>query len=101
MPYAPFDLFAFARPGPLNDMLIDRGMLLPWWTDRQLLVAFFRPLASLTHVDRRVAMASLRAPDAPAQRRLVCAFAGRRVGGVPSLRRARVARGMRVPALCD
>jgi hypothetical protein len=50
MPYAPFDLFAFARPGPLNDMLIDRGMLLPWWTDRQLLIAFFRPLASLTHV---------------------------------------------------
>ena len=50
MPYAPFDLFAFARPGAFNDMLIDRGMLLPWWTDRQLLIAFFRPLASLTHV---------------------------------------------------
>ena len=50
MPHAPLDLFAFARPGPLNDMLIDRGMLLPWWTDRHLLIAFFRPLASLTHV---------------------------------------------------
>jgi hypothetical protein len=50
MPYAPLDLFAFARPGSLNDMLIDRGMLLPWWTDRQLLIAFCRPLASLTHV---------------------------------------------------
>jgi hypothetical protein len=50
IPYAPFDLFAFARPGPLNDALIDRGMLLPWWTDPQLRIAFFRPLASLTHV---------------------------------------------------
>jgi hypothetical protein len=50
LPYAPFDLFEFARPGARNDMLIDRGMLLPWWTDRQLLIAFFRPLASLTHV---------------------------------------------------
>ena len=50
VPYAPFDLFAFARPGPLNDVLIDRGLLLPWWTDPQLLVAFFRPLSSLTHV---------------------------------------------------
>jgi hypothetical protein len=50
LPYAPFDLFAFARPGPLNDVLIDRGMLLPWWTDSRLLIAFFRPLASLTHV---------------------------------------------------
>ena len=50
IPYAPFDLFAFARPGALNDVLIDRGLLLPWWTDPQLLVAFFRPLSSLTHV---------------------------------------------------
>jgi hypothetical protein len=50
IPYAPFDLFAFARPGGLNDVLIDRGLLLPWWTDPQLLVAFFRPLSSLTHV---------------------------------------------------
>jgi hypothetical protein len=50
IPYAPFDLFAFARPGGLNDALIDRGMLLPWWTDRALLIAFFRPLSSLTHV---------------------------------------------------
>lgn len=50
LPYMPLDLFVFARPGPLNDVLIDRGMLLPWWTDPDLLVAFFRPLASLTHV---------------------------------------------------
>jgi hypothetical protein len=50
IPYAPFDLFAFARPGQLNDTLIDRGMLLPWWTDPALLIAFFRPLSSLTHV---------------------------------------------------
>jgi hypothetical protein len=50
IPYAPLDLFTFARPGALNDALIDRGMLLPWWTDRALLIAFFRPLSSLTHV---------------------------------------------------
>ncbi|HMI83629.1 MAG TPA: hypothetical protein VK550_06010, partial [Polyangiaceae bacterium] len=50
LPYAPLDLFAFARPGTLNDVLIDRGMLLPWWTDSHLLISFFRPLASLTHV---------------------------------------------------
>lgn len=50
IPYAPLDLFAFARPGALNDALIDRGMLLPWWTDRELLIAFYRPLSSLTHV---------------------------------------------------
>lgn len=50
IPHAPLDLFMFARPGPVNDVLIDRGMLLPWWTDRGLLIAFFRPLSSLTHV---------------------------------------------------
>src|SRR5688572_14338970 len=47
--HAPLDLFMFARPGAVNDVLIERGMLLPWWTDRSLLIAFFRPLASLTH----------------------------------------------------
>ena len=50
IPHAPLDLFVFARPGTTNDLLIDRGMLLPWWTDRNLLIAFCRPLSSLTHV---------------------------------------------------
>lgn len=50
IPHAPLDLFSFARPGTLNDTLMSRGMLLPWWTDRALRIAFFRPLASLTHV---------------------------------------------------
>jgi len=45
----PFDLFTFARPGPLNRFLTDRGILHPWWADPDCLISFFRPLSALTH----------------------------------------------------
>lgn len=44
----PFDLFRFASPEH-NRTLMDEGAF-PWWTDPQTRLAFFRPLASLTHV---------------------------------------------------
>jgi hypothetical protein len=45
-----FDLFAFA-PGrvELNHTLVTQGLLLPWWSDPELKVVFFRPLSSITH----------------------------------------------------
>jgi hypothetical protein len=49
IPHAPFDLFTFGRPGELNAHFIDRGILLPWWTDPEYLVSFFRPISALTH----------------------------------------------------
>jgi hypothetical protein len=45
-----FDLFTFTTGRPAdNRALIEQGFLLPWWTDPQLKIAFFRPLTSLTH----------------------------------------------------
>jgi hypothetical protein len=49
IPHSHFDLFTFGRPGEFNERLMDRGILLPWWTDREYLVSFFRPLSALTH----------------------------------------------------
>jgi hypothetical protein len=57
MPHSPieaiehsyFDLFTFGRPGALNDGFKERGIILPWWTDREYLVSFFRPLSALMH----------------------------------------------------
>ena len=45
----PWDLFAFVR-GDANSAqwLIDDGTL-PWWADKATVLAFFRPLSSLTH----------------------------------------------------
>src|SRR5450631_2437059 len=46
-----WDCFTFTTGNPLaNQRLMDRGVLLPWWTARDLKVAFFRPLAAATHV---------------------------------------------------
>lgn len=46
-----WDCFTFTTGDPLaNQRLMDRGVLLPWWTDRELKVAFFRPLTAATHV---------------------------------------------------
>jgi hypothetical protein len=45
-----FGMFSFASGDPLqNRELMDRGVLLPWWSDPELRVAFFRPLSALTH----------------------------------------------------
>jgi hypothetical protein len=49
IPHSYFDLYTFGRPGELNEHFMDRGILLPWWTDREYLVSFFRPLSALTH----------------------------------------------------
>jgi hypothetical protein len=44
------DLFTFTTGDPAdNRALMDGGIMLPWWTDPELRIAFFRPLASLTH----------------------------------------------------
>jgi len=44
----PLDLFRFASPEH-NRALMEDGAF-PWWTDPDARLAFFRPLASLTHV---------------------------------------------------
>jgi hypothetical protein len=49
IPHSYFDLYTFGRPGEVNEHFMDRGILLPWWTDPEYLVAFFRPLSALTH----------------------------------------------------
>jgi hypothetical protein len=44
------DLFTFTTGDPQsNRRLMDSGLMLPWWTDPELHIAFFRPLSSLTH----------------------------------------------------
>lgn len=44
------DLFTFTTGDPeSNRRLIDVGVMLPWWTDQHLRIAFFRPLSSFTH----------------------------------------------------
>lgn len=45
------DLFTFTVGDPANNhRLMDVGVMLPWWTDDKLHIAFFRPLTSLTHL---------------------------------------------------
>jgi hypothetical protein len=45
-----FDLFTFTTGSSSdNQALMDQGVMLPWWTDPQLAVGFFRPLSSLFH----------------------------------------------------
>lgn len=45
-----FDLFTFTTGRAKDNLeLIEQGFLLPWWTDPELKIAFFRPLTSLTH----------------------------------------------------
>lgn len=49
-PPSPLMLFSFAQGTPEEHrFLLDRGVL-PWWTSPSLRMAFFRPVASLTHV---------------------------------------------------
>jgi len=44
------DLFSFTTGQPsLNRQLMERGFMLPWWSDQELKIAFFRPLSALLH----------------------------------------------------
>src|SRR5688572_9753374 len=54
------DLFTFTTgDAEGNRQLMDAGLMLPWWTDERLRIAFFRPLSSLTHwLDERLYPAS-------------------------------------------
>jgi hypothetical protein len=46
-----WDCFTFATGDAARNLrLMSRGVLLPWWTDQHLKIAFFRPLAAATHV---------------------------------------------------
>jgi hypothetical protein len=46
----PWLLFTFANGRPAdNHAMMDTAALLPWWSDPNLLNAFFRPLSALTH----------------------------------------------------
>jgi hypothetical protein len=47
MERAAWDLFAFAKDPRSNLLLMEEGMF-PWWTDPSLVIAFLRPLSSLT-----------------------------------------------------
>lgn len=47
----PWDSFRFTSGDPArNQQLIERGVLLPWWTAPELALAFWRPLAGFSHV---------------------------------------------------
>lgn len=43
---APWELYTFSTPAN-NAALVEEGIF-PWWTDREFLVAFFRPVSSLS-----------------------------------------------------
>lgn len=47
MARAPWDLYAFAKNEATNVALRNEGVW-PWWADTSVLIAFFRPLASLS-----------------------------------------------------
>jgi hypothetical protein len=50
MPPAHWDLFAFTTGDQAANMkLVEQGLMLPWWSDARLKVAFYRPLSSLFH----------------------------------------------------
>jgi hypothetical protein len=45
-----FDLFQFANGRASDNLaLMAEGSLLPWWTDPELKISFYRPLSSLLH----------------------------------------------------
>jgi len=46
----PSDLFDFTTgEQALNRLLMEQGLMLPWWSDPQLKIAFYRPLSALLH----------------------------------------------------
>lgn len=44
---APWDLFTFSNGRAMNHALQEQGIL-PWWTDPDFVISYFRPLTSLT-----------------------------------------------------
>ena len=51
VPGDPLWLFTFTTGDPAkNQLLMDEGVILPWWSEPGHLNSFFRPLSSLTHV---------------------------------------------------
>jgi hypothetical protein len=49
-PSTGFDLFQFANGRASDNLaLMAEGSLLPWWTDPELKITFYRPLSSLLH----------------------------------------------------
>jgi hypothetical protein len=51
LPIEPLALFTFTTGDPQrNQLLMDEGVLLPWWSEPRHLNAFFRPLSALTHL---------------------------------------------------
>ncbi|HEX6241048.1 MAG TPA: hypothetical protein VFZ61_09145 [Polyangiales bacterium] len=54
MERAPWDQFTFAKGAAINRAMMEEGAF-PWWTDPELVIAFCRPLSSLTHwLDHRL-----------------------------------------------
>ena len=50
LPARGLELFSFTTGAPKdNHALMDEHLMLPWWTDPELRVAFFRPVSALTH----------------------------------------------------
>jgi hypothetical protein len=49
LPHQPLDLFRFATGDPDSARQLTDAGVFPWWADPQARLAFFRPLASLTH----------------------------------------------------
>lgn len=45
---APWDIFSFAKDSSTNLLLMEEGVL-PWWSDRQVVLSFLRPITSLSH----------------------------------------------------
>lgn len=49
LPHRALDLFAFAKGKPAETHGLVQEGLFPWWTNPQVVIAFFRPLSSATH----------------------------------------------------
>jgi hypothetical protein len=50
LPASRLDLFSFVGHDPRDTLLQMNAGVLPWWTDPEVKLAFFRPLSSLTHL---------------------------------------------------
>ncbi|MGZ3438613.1 MAG: hypothetical protein ACXVDD_03830 [Polyangia bacterium] len=50
LPESRLDLFSFVGHDPRDTLLQMNAGVLPWWTDPEVKLAFWRPLSSLTHL---------------------------------------------------